>query len=178
MVAARSAVVVAHALLDDRPLAFAGDEEAVMIDPEAVLDCGGINFRCHATVVGEASAVDARAVAVVDQLVGSASGYLALAAGNENAELPSAFDEAFLERSANGGRDAARMPIESQHATEGLEPMRVGESPQELGSAMLEHDDFRDLRSELAHPVEKPFWSSAAVKRKCSATSTLGHKQT
>src|SRR5256714_2313891 len=178
MVAARSSVVVAHALLYDRPLAFAGDEEAVMIDPEAVLDCRGINFRCHATVVGEASAVDASAVAVIDQLVGSSSGYFALAAGNENAELTSAFDEALLERSANGGRDAARVPIESQHAAERLEPMRVGEASQELWSAVLEHDDFRDLRGELAHPVEKPFWSSAAMKRKCSATSTLGHKQT
>src|SRR5437762_11237271 len=132
MVAARSAVVVAHDLLYDRPLAFAGDEEAVMIDPEPVLDCGGINFRCHATVVGEASAVDSSAVAVVDQLVGSASGYLALAAGNENAELTSSFDEAFLERSANRGCHAARVPIESEDAAERLEPVRVGEAPQEL----------------------------------------------
>src|SRR2546423_3196682 len=72
MVPARGAVVATHALLYHRPLAFAANEEAVMIDAKAILNRCRIDLCRHTTVVGEALPVDADAFTVLDQLVRSA----------------------------------------------------------------------------------------------------------
>src|SRR4051812_3475293 len=73
VVAARGPLVAAHSLLDDRPLSVGGDEEAVVIDAESILDRGRVYLRRHTAVVGEPSAVDAGSLTIVDQLDGCAS---------------------------------------------------------------------------------------------------------
>src|SRR5438105_6238283 len=107
VVAARGAIVFAHALLYYRPLAIAGDEEAVVIDAEAILDRRRIDFRRHPAVIGESSAVDPGAISVVDELVWSATRDLSLAPSDKNANVIAAFGEAFFEGAADGGGDTA-----------------------------------------------------------------------
>src|SRR5947209_16221555 len=176
MVAARIAITHAHPLLNDRPLAIGADEKTVVVDAKAVLDCGRIDFRRHAAVVGEPSAVHTGARAVLDQLNWSATGSFPFPAGDKDPNFVLSPGEAFLERAANGGGDAAGVPIETQHATKGLEPVRIGKTAQKLSSAVLKYHDFRDGRSKLSHTLKKPPRSPTAVRRKCSPTSTLRHR--
>ena len=69
VVATRVAVVLAHALLHDGPLAITREEEAVMVDVEAVLYGGGVHLRGHAAVVRETRAVHSERRADRQQLV-------------------------------------------------------------------------------------------------------------
>ena len=125
VVSPRGAIVSAHALLDDRPLTLAGDEETVVVDAEAILDRGRINLRRHAAVVGEPRAVDAGAIAVVEELVRCSTRHFPLTSGNENAQFIAALGETLFEGAADGGGHPARVPVESEYAAEGLEPVRV-----------------------------------------------------
>src|SRR2546423_3917848 len=177
MVPARGAVVATHALLYHRPLAFAANEEAVMIDAKAILNRCRIDLRRHTTVVGEALPVDADALTVVDQFVRSAPRDFPFPAGDENPEVTTALGQTLLESAADRCRDPARVPVETEHAAERLEPIRVGKPLEEFRAAVLQNDDLRDSWGKLSHTVKKPPRSLASVKRKCSATSALGHKQ-
>src|SRR4051812_47750781 len=148
-----------------------------MIDAESILDRGRIDLRCHAAVVGEPSAVDAGSLAVVDQLDGCASGDFAFSTGDKDPELSTVTGEAFLERAADGGSDAARMPVESQDAAESLKPVRVRQSSQELRASVLQHHHLRNGGCELDHSVEQPARRLAAVEWESRATGTLGHDE-
>lgn len=56
------ALVAVHALLHDGPLAVGGDEEAVEIEIEAVLNCGAINLGDQSAGARQPCAVEADAV--------------------------------------------------------------------------------------------------------------------
>src|SRR5688500_4562464 len=91
VIAAGSAVMIAHSLLNDCPLAFRGHEKAVMINAEAVLNRCRVDFRSHAAVVGEPQAVEAKAFAIINELDGGASRGFSFSSCHEDTELaPSA----------------------------------------------------------------------------------------
>src|SRR5689334_3263522 len=175
MVATRSTIAAAHSLLHDGPLSFVADEEAVVVDPESVLDCSRVDLCCHPAVVRESSTVDVRSLPVLDELERSASRSFAFTAGDEDPNFVLSLRQTFLERTTHRGGDTARVPVEPEDTAEGLKPMWVGKASQKLSSAVLENHHFSDSRSKLSHAFKKPFWSSAGMKRKCSATSTLRH---
>ena len=45
--------------------------------------------------------------------------------------------QALLQRAADGRGDAGAVPVEAQHAAEGLEPERVGQAAEHLARAVL-----------------------------------------
>src|SRR5437899_285902 len=55
-------------------------------------------------------------------VLGGLAAGAALAAADDNAHVAAVAFRRFLERAANGGRDAARMPVEPKHAAKGLKP--------------------------------------------------------
>src|SRR5688572_26212100 len=107
VVASSGAVVFAHSLLNDGPLSVSRQKEAVVIDPESILNRGRVDLRSHPAVVGETRAVYTELLSESLELGRSFPGCLALSAGDEDAELVAAAREAFLERAADGGGNAA-----------------------------------------------------------------------
>lgn len=58
------------------------------------------------------------------------------------------------ELSANHRSDAAAVPVEAQHATEGLEPPGVGQSAKHLSGSELLDDRHRHRPGKLVHPLD------------------------
>src|SRR5205814_10544334 len=58
------------------------------------------------------------------------------------------------------------MPVESQHASEGLEPPRIGQPPQHLTRAVFVHDGHRDPARQFPHARKQPRRRFAGVQRK------------
>ena len=87
MIAAGGAAGAVHALLDDGPVAVVGDDEAVKIEIEAVLDRGAVDLGDEAARSGQGGAVEAGAVAGGDQLGRSLARMLAAAAADVDSEL-------------------------------------------------------------------------------------------
>jgi hypothetical protein len=63
VVAARHRRFIAHPLLHDAPLAFRGEDERVMVELIAVLNCGVVDFSRDATRVDERLGIAPDAVA-------------------------------------------------------------------------------------------------------------------
>src|SRR5205085_6551369 len=89
----------------------------------------------------------------------------ALAAGDVEAQLRARIAKTFLERAAHGRREAARMPVESQHAAESLEPVWIGEAPQDLVAAEFRRDVRDDLARKRHHALEEIARRLSAVQR-------------
>ena len=81
--------------------------------------------------------------------------------------------DAFFEGAAEGGGDAAGMPVEAQHAAEGLEPVGVGEAAQHLLGAVLGDDGDGDLTGELDHALEEPARGFAVVQGQVGDAGSL-----
>src|SRR2546423_7387800 len=154
VIATRGTIAAAHALLDDCPLAFGADEEAVVVNAEAILDRGRIDLGGHAAIVGQPPAIDSGALAVFDKLNRCASRSFSFTAGDENPNFILSLREAFLQCAADGRGDTARVPIETEHAAERLEPMWVGKPTQKLGSAVLENHHLSNGWSKLSHTLK------------------------
>src|SRR5688500_19197255 len=69
MVAASAAPRPVHPLLNDRPLAVVGDDEAGQIEGEAVLDGGAVDLGGDPACLRKGGAVEAGDLADRDQLV-------------------------------------------------------------------------------------------------------------
>ena len=69
VVAARLPAVAVHALLDDDPAGVVGDDEAVQIEVEAVLDGGRVDLGDEPADLGQRVAVEADALADGDKLL-------------------------------------------------------------------------------------------------------------
>src|SRR2546423_13890807 len=125
VIPARCAVVLPHPLLDDCPLALGSQEKTVMVNAESILHGGRIDLRRHSAVVGESGAVETEMRPVPRELEGRAPGRLAFSSSDEHSELVTTIGQARLERAANRRRHSARMPVETEHATERLKPVRI-----------------------------------------------------
>src|SRR5687768_14795290 len=115
MVAASAAPLPVHPLLDDRPLAVVGDDEAVQIEVEAVLDGGAVDLGDEPACLRKGGAVEAGELAGRDQLVRRLPRMAAAAAADPDAELAGQRVEAALEGADDAGRDSRGVPVHSHH---------------------------------------------------------------
>ena len=90
VIAARRAARIVHALLDDGPVAVVGDDEAVQVEVEAVLDGGAVDLRHQAARVGERGAVKSDPLA--DRLRARAASFANACRGRRRHGCPSSPD--------------------------------------------------------------------------------------
>ena len=89
----------------------------------------------------------------------------ALASCDEDSELVLGAAQAFLEGAAHRRREPARVPVETENATEGLKPVRVREAPQNFVAAKFAREENHDLAGQRNHPFEQIPRSLATVQR-------------
>src|SRR5262249_7413766 len=87
MIAPRLPARAVHALLHDDPLAVVGDDEAVQIKIEAVLDRGAVDLGDQAARARERVAVEAGALADRDEFLRGLARVFATAAAHVHAEF-------------------------------------------------------------------------------------------
>src|SRR5262245_8228581 len=105
VIASRLALVAVHALLHYRPGAIIGDEEAMQIELEPVLDSRTIDLGHKPAGTGKAGRIEANALAKRAQFLRRASGMPAASAANMDAELALQRRQPTLERTDHAGRD-------------------------------------------------------------------------
>src|SRR6185312_2879783 len=175
VIAAGLPVVAVHALLHHRPCAVRGDEEAVQIEIEAVLDGGAVDLGDEAARPRQAIRVEDDAVAEHLQLVRRLARMLATPAADVNAELALQRHEPALERADDAGGDPRGMPVHAHDSAERLEPERMGEPLQILVAAVMMHDRLGDHGTERGHASAEPRRHPPAMERKISAAGAIGH---
>jgi hypothetical protein len=67
------------------------------------------------------------------------------------------------------------VPIEPEHASQGLEPERIGKTSQHFGRTATRDDMNRDFPREARHAAEEPCRGASAVERKVGETGSTGH---
>src|SRR5689334_3965029 len=125
VITSRLPLLVVHALLDDHPFAVVGDDEAVQVKVETILDGGAVDLGHQLAGLSECSAIDADAIADGDQLVRRLPRVPAAPAADMDAEFARHRGEPPLQGAYDTGGDAGRMPIHAHHGSEGLEPERM-----------------------------------------------------
>ena len=140
MVAASRAARIVHALLDDGPFALVGDDEAVQIEVEAILNGGAVDLRHQPADVGERGAVDADPLADRGEFKGRLSRLLAAAAADMDSEFARQRLEPSLQRADHARGDARGVPVHAHDGAERLEPERMREAAQQLVAAVMVDD--------------------------------------
>src|SRR5438067_4522646 len=137
----------------------------MLIELVAVLHRRMIDLRRDLARVHQRLGIAAELLAGGGDLGGRLARGGAFAAGDEEPELAVEAAQALLQRAAHRGGQPARMPVEAEHAAEGLEPERIGEPPQHLFAAELAGDERDDLARQRHHAREEPRRRVAAVQR-------------
>src|SRR4051812_32803102 len=176
VVTPRVAALAVHALLHHDPLAVIGDNEAVEIEIETVLNRGAVDLGDEPARLREGSAVDAGALADGDQLLRRLARMLAAPPAHMNAKLGAQRSEPALERAEHAGGDAGRVPVHPHHGAERLEPERMRKAPQEILAPVVMYDRLRDHRAEPRHARSQPWRHTAAMKRQVGASAASGHR--
>ena len=112
------AAVAVHALLDHDPASIVGDDEAVEIEVEAVLDRRAVDLGDEPARPGERCAVEAGPIADRDKLMRRLARVVAAAAADMDAEFPRQRCQTALQRSDDARGDTGGMPVHSHHRTE------------------------------------------------------------
>jgi len=166
VVAAGHALRVVHPLLDHGPFPRAGEEEAVVVELEAVLKGGVVHLGGQAAGLDQGVGGAPQTLAVVGDLLGGATRGGPLAATGVQAQFVlQAAADAFLEGAAGGGGDAAGVPVEAEHATEGLEPVGVGQPQEEFARSVFGDDVTGDLSRQAGHAFEQPACGDCGIRR-------------
>src|SRR5450631_2906477 len=105
MVAARLPLVAIHALLNDRPFAFVGYEEAMQIKVKAVLYRGAVDFGHEPACQRQGRSVNTDAFAECCQFLRGAARVLAAATADMNAKLALQRGEPALQRADDARGD-------------------------------------------------------------------------
>ncbi len=160
------AIVLVHPLLHHAPGLFSRNEEkAMVIELVAVLHRGGVDLR--------------RELARADQKIGGLSGSLArladvlrrlaasgaLAAADCKSQVAAVFASGLLERAADGGRYAARMPIEAKHAAERLKPEGIAQTAQQFVRPGVADNEAADGAGHLHHAAKQPRRRRSSMQR-------------
>ena len=165
MIAAGLLAIPVHPLLHNDPVAIVGDDEAVQIKIETVLDSRAIDFRDKAARLRQGLAVEADAVADRYEFARSLTGMLAAPAADMDAKLAREWRETVLQRADHARGDAGGMPIHAHHGTERLEPEGMAETAEELIPAIVEDDGLGHNRAEPRHAAGQPLRNAAAMQR-------------
>jgi hypothetical protein len=160
MITPRLSAIAVHALLDDDPAATIGDDEAVEIEIEAVLDGRTIDLRDQPARPGQGCPVNADAITNRHKLLGRGAAVPLSTAADVNAELARQWRRPALQGADDTGGDAGRMPIHAHHCPEGLESEGMSEAPEQLVTAIFEDDRLHD---DCAERVMR--WPSQAGTR-------------
>src|SRR3954465_11062596 len=176
MVAPRVAALAIHALLHHDPLAVIGDNEAVEIKIETVLNGGAVHLGDEPARLRKRSAVDPGALADGDQLLRRLARVLAAPPAHVNAKLGAQRSEPALQSAEHAGGDAGGVPVHPHHGAERLEPERMREAPQEIVAPIVMYDRLRDHRAEPRHARSQPWRHTAAMKRQVGASAASGHR--
>ena len=172
VIAAGPAGLFVHALLDHAPRALRRKEERVMIQVVSVLHGGRIDFGAHPRSVDQPLAGGDRVpLGCGVDLLGRFAADGALAPRHQDAQIGAAPPGRFLQRAAGDRRHAGTVPVEAQHAPQGLKPPRVGQPPQHLVRAELVDDRHRDRLRQLGHPPKQPRRRFAGMQRQLRQTS-------
>ena len=156
MVAASRAARIVHALLDDGPFALVGDDEAVQIEVETVLNGGAVDLRHQPADVGERGAVDPDPLADRGEFKRRLARLLAAAAADMDSEFARERLEPSLQRADHARGDARGVPVHAHDRAERLEPERMGEAAQQLVAAIVKDDRLADDGAEPAHAAREP----------------------
>src|SRR5512132_1953803 len=170
MVAPGLPAISVHALLDDCPAAVIGDDEAVQIEIEAVLNCGAVDLGDEPAHFAERRAIEADPIADCSKLVRRLPGMLAASATDVDAQFSRERCHAALEGTDDACGDAGRVPVHAHHRAEGLEPEGVSETPQQFVATILKDDRLADDGTQAGHAIAQPFGHSTTVERKICAT--------
>src|SRR5262249_47582348 len=132
MIPSRLFALAIHSLLHDHPIAFIGDDEAVQIKIETVLDGGAVDLGDKAACSRELAAVKADAIADGQELLRRQRGLMAPTAADMQTKLAAERSEPALKRSEHARGDARGMPVHSHHRAERLKPERMRQPPEKF----------------------------------------------
>ena len=177
VIAPRLAAIAVHALLDHDPVSVIGDDEAVQIEVEPVLDRRAVDLGDQPARPGQRRAVEPGPIADRDELMRRLARVLAASAADVDAELSGQRRQAALQRADDAGGDAGGMPVHPHHRAERLKPERMRQPAQQLVAAILEDDRLGDHRAEPRHALAQPLRHAAAVKRQVGAAGTAHHQR-
>ncbi len=172
MIAPGVAGGVVHPLLDHRPIALPGEQEAVVVELVAVLEGGAVHLGRDLAGVDElvGRPRDGVHLCVGDDLRRRLAGGPALAAGDEQPEVRLPALHRLLQRTGGRRREPGGMPVESKDTPEGLKPERIGDAAQHLLWPELLHEHAQDLAREGDHAGEQPARRAASVEwQSCGA---------
>ena len=170
MVTPRGAARIVHALLDDRPMAVVGDDEAVQIEVESILDSGAVDLGHQPAHIGERGAVDPDPLADRRKFGWRLARLLAAPAADMDSELARQRLEAALERADHARGDPRGVPVHAHDRAKRLKPERVSKATQQLVAAVMVDDRLRDDRAEAGHAVREPRRHPPAVQRQIRAS--------
>ena len=177
VVAPGLAAIAVHALLDHDPVSVIGDDEAMEIKVEPILDRRAVDLGDKPARLGERRAVETDSIADRDKLMRRLARVTAAAAANMDAEFSGQGCQAALQRADDAGGDAGGMPVHPHHCAERLEPKRMRQPTQQLVAAILEDDRLGDHRAQPGHAIAQPFRHAATVKRQVGAAGTAYHQR-
>ena len=176
VVAPGLAAIAVHALLDHDPVSVVGDDEAVEIKLEPVLDRRAVDLGDQPARLGERRAIEAGPVTDRNKLMRRLARVIAAPAADMDAELSGQRCQAALQRADDARGDAGGMPVHPHHRAERLEPEGMRQPAQQLVAAILEDDRLGDHRAQPGHAIAEPFRHAATVKRQVGAAGTAHHQ--
>jgi hypothetical protein len=165
VIAPRLAQRLVHALLDDDPFAVVGDDEAMQVEIEAILDGGAVDLGDQPAGARQRRAIDAGARAHGQQFIRRPARLRTAAAADMQAELARQGRQAALERAEHAGGDAGRVPVHAHHCAEGLEPERMRQASEKFVTPIVLDDRLGNQHAEPGHAVAQPFRHAAAMQR-------------
>ena len=175
MIAASRPARIVHALLDHRPAAVIGDDEAVQIEVKPILDGGAVNLRHQPAETGERQSIESHPPTDRNQFVGRLARMLAAAAADMNAEFVRPRLEAALQRADDARRDPGRVPVHAHDRAERLKPKRMSKATKELVATIVMDDRLGDDRAEPGHAIRQPQRHPPAMERQIGASCSMGH---
>ena len=165
-----------HALLHDDPFAVVGDDEAVEVKVEPVLNGGAVYLGDEPARLRQRRAVEADALADVGQLRRGLAGMAAPAAADMEPQFARERAEPALERADHAGGDSRRMPVHAHDGAKRLEPERMRQPAQEFVAAVMMDDRLGDDRAQFRHALAEPGGNPAIVKRQIGAARPSSHE--
>ncbi len=118
MIAPGLTAIAVHALLDHDPVSVIGDDEAVEIEVEPVLDCRAVDFGNEPARLRERRAIEPNPIADRDKLVWGLARMIAASAADMDSKLRGQWRQAALQRADDASGDAGGVPVHPHHGAE------------------------------------------------------------
>jgi hypothetical protein len=153
-----------------------GDEEAMQVEVEAILDRRAIDLGNHPACARQRTGVEARTLAEQHQFVWRAAGVASATAADVDSELLLKRPETALQSADHAGGDARGVPVHSHHGAERLEPEGVRQPLEEFVAAVVMDDCLRDDGPEAGHALGEPRGDASTMQREIGASGPPRHQ--